>query len=82
MSQQTPKFKTKKGEVTVYGLACGYQQLFENKGKEVRLWHEGGPLYHVRLHDFNKGKRIFWDSFEKLGEARKRYNATKREISK
>jgi hypothetical protein len=74
------KIKTKSGELTPYALACGYIQQKEKEGKQVSLWNEGGPLYHVRLHDFNAGKRIFWESFERLTDARVLYKKTARSL--
>lgn len=81
----SPSFKTKTGRLTPYALACGYVELYETKPRETRgesltLWHEGGPLYHVRQHNHDNGKRIFWDSFEKLSEARKRFDKAKRDL--
>jgi len=76
----SPVFKTKSGQLTPYALACGYIEQFEFKNVHVNLWHEGGPVYQVRQHDFNKSERIFWDSFTKLTDARKRFNQAKRMI--
>jgi hypothetical protein len=64
------RFRTKAGNLTPYALACGYIEEKERGGVRVTLWHEGGPLYHVRKHDFNKGERVFWESFERLTDAR------------
>lgn len=68
------KFKTIKGELTHYALACGYIQTIENNGLGLTLWHEGDPMFHVRMHNHSEGKRVFWDSFERLTDARKCYN--------
>lgn len=54
-----------------HALACGYIQQFEQDAKRVTLWHEGGPVYHVRAHDFTSGQRITWETFETLTAARK-----------
>lgn len=71
------KFHTKKGHLTPYALLCGYIEQSEINNKRVTLWGECG-LYHVRSHDFNKHKRIFWETYKKLTDARKLYkNAIK-----
>lgn len=67
------KFRNKAGRLTPYALACGYLEQFERNGSRVTLWHEGGPLYHVRHHSDLHG-RVFWDSFETITAARKRYD--------
>jgi hypothetical protein len=67
------KFKTKNGNLTPYAFACGYVQEKESNGIKVKLWHEGGPLYHVMAFDFNRSKRLFWESFERLSDARAFY---------
>lgn len=71
------RFKTKSGELTPYALACGYIQEKENDGKRITLWHEGGQVYHVMLFDHKNHKRIFWESFERLTDARALYRKTK-----
>jgi hypothetical protein len=83
-------FKTvsKDGTLTAYGLACGYVEsewfnvnLPSTEGIKVTLWHELG-CYHVRAHDFDASKRIFWDSFRSLPEARKRYRQAISELKR
>lgn len=70
--------KTDNGRLTSYGLACGYIENKEIKpGIEITLWHEGGPNYHVRAHDFNTHTRLFWDTFTKLSRARNRFDTFK-----
>ena len=72
------KFRTKAGRLTPYALACGYIETQDDSGISTTLWHEGGILYHVRQHDHNNGKRVFWESFGRLTDARKCYdNATR-----
>jgi hypothetical protein len=65
------KFRTKAGRLTPYALACGYVERKSVDNVETTLWHEGGPVFHVRKHDFNVHSRIFWESFPKLSDARK-----------
>jgi hypothetical protein len=68
------KFKLSKGDISRYALACGYTQQREiSPGVQVTLWHEGGPCYHVRAHDFNNGVRLFWYTSESLTAARRAY---------
>ena len=69
------KFKTKSGRLTPYALACGYLEEKEKAGIRVQLWHDGGPYYQVKAFDHSKGKRIFWDSFERLTDARRRFSS-------
>ena len=70
------KFYNKNGTLTNYSLSCGYYEYQEKNGIRIELWKE--ECYHVRKHDFNIGKRIFWNSFDKLTDARKFYNKNKR----
>ena len=65
-------FKNANGDLSRYALACGYVQKREvSPGIEVSLWREHG-VYHVRAHDFENGRRVFWRS-GKLTECRKIY---------
>ena len=66
------KFKTNQGLLTPYALMCGYIEQTEINNKQVTLWADCG-LYHVRGHDFNDNKRLFWNIYEKLTTARKAY---------
>lgn len=64
----------KNGDLSVYGLACGYiQQRDIDHNVNVTLWQEGGPCYHVRAHDHNTGSRLFRHSTNSLAEARRVY---------
>ena len=74
------KWRTKAGDLTHYALACGYIQRFEQDAKRVTLWHEGGPVYHVRAHDFTSGQRITWETFETLTAARKYWRQVRTHI--
>lgn len=66
------KFKNARGELTPYALMCGYVQQVEKDGIQTTLWGDSNG-YNVRQHNFNEGKRIFWEDFTKLSDARKRY---------
>jgi hypothetical protein len=76
---QDSKFYNSQGRLTVYALACGYIELTEHNGQALSLWHEGGA-YQVRVHDHTTGKRILWDSFYSLLEARDRYDRAKKTL--
>ena len=69
------KFYNKDGTLTAYALACGYIETSEKNDIKITLWKEG--CFHVRKHDFNKGIRIFWKSFDNLTSARKFFNKNK-----
>ena len=66
-----PLFKTKTNRLTDYALSCGYIERLEKNEVSITLWKEG--CFHVRKHDYNKG-RIFWESFDSLPKARKFYD--------
>jgi hypothetical protein len=72
------KFKTKAGRVTRYALACGYIEEVTLGAIRLQLWNEGGPMLHVRAHDFAEHKRIFWDSFDTLTAARQCFDNFKK----
>ena len=72
------KFKTKDGYCTAYALACGYIDCSKRNGQDVHMYHDG--VYHVRGWDSEKHKRLFWDSFDTLTEARKAYKAKVRKL--
>jgi len=57
-----------------YALACGCIERKHYGNVQVTLWLEHGT-YHVRAHDFEQHKRIFWDSFRTLSQARKCFSA-------
>lgn len=66
----TYQIHNKNGDLSSYGLACGYQELEESREKSLSLWREGG--YHVCFFDHQTSEKI-WDVFEKLTDARKRF---------
>lgn len=84
-----PLFRNKAGRLTPYALACGYIEEFDTcpesprEGQTVKMWYESGlNPYHVRAHDFTTGKRLLWDCFATLTEARARFDRAKRNLSK
>ena len=84
------KFKTAKGQLTVYGFACGYVDSVrtETLNKEIYMEHSH---YHVRstinqspeLHSKFEGPTshafTIWETFShnELTQARKLYNKIK-----
>lgn len=76
-----PRFRTKAGRLTNYALGCGYVESVEIGSVSLSLWHEGGPCLHVRAHDHGENfGRLFWETFETLTDARRRFDRAKREI--
>ena len=76
----TDIFKTKTGFLTHYALACGYVQEFNFLDNRLTLWHEGGPSFHVRCHDFGNSKRVFWLTFDNLKNARIKFKQTVKQL--
>lgn len=77
------KFYLKNGELTAYSFACGYIQravIGGAGGVQLDLWREGA-CYHVRGHKYGEG-RLFWDSYDTLGEARKAFHKAKAQLRK
>lgn len=80
-----PRFRTARGMLTPYALACGYIQRasdtgeYRTAGRVLDLWHEGA-CYHVRAHDHANGSRLFWDSFPTLTEAREHWRTQRRAL--
>jgi len=81
-TQNPPKFRNKNGELSAYAFACGYVQQKDFGKINLSFYHEGGNCYSVQAYDFGKSEKIFWDSFEKLGDARKRFRQAVKELSK
>jgi hypothetical protein len=71
-------FYTAKGELTRYSLACGYIQRFETSKGECTLWMEHG-VFHVRQNN-SDASRVFWETYNKIGEARRKYNNSMRSL--
>ena len=72
MAEIKPRFFNKDGTLTTYAFACGYIETKEKNGISATLWLEHGT-WHIRQHDHNEGKRIFWASTNSLVAARKAY---------
>lgn len=72
------KFRNKNGDLNAYAFACGYIQFASPDGKESSKWENGKELYldgnwHVKHYVNNE--RVKWESFDRLGEARKYYQS-------
>jgi len=59
---------TNEGWLNLYALGCGYVECLDVEATSVRLWLEG--VFHVRVHDHGRMKRICWESFDTVEEAR------------
>ena len=73
MIQMVDKFRTKRGDLTPYALACGYIQVKDINNVRVTLWRSGDSVYHVQAHNVETHTRIFWKSSPRLTEARQWY---------
>lgn len=82
MSQlnKDPKFYNINGNLTAYALACGYIQFASIDGSEKERWNNGKELYmdgNFHVKKYKDGKRVLWESYDTLSEAREVYNAIK-----
>lgn len=71
------RFHDKRGQLTPYALACGYVQSYSRDDIATRLDHEGS-VFHVRTHDHRDNKRLAWETFTRLTDARREYARQKR----
>jgi len=67
------EIRTAAGRISAYGFACGYVESVYHGRVNVCLWSEHGT-YHVRAHDHENKRRVFWDSFRLLSDARKHFD--------
>jgi len=65
--------------LTSYQLSCGYVDVKSKNGFTHKLYREHG-VYHVRIFDENSGKRIEWNSYRLLTEARADFRAKRTHI--
>lgn len=72
-----PKFKTKRNRLTAYALACGYIERTTDKNTTTTLWMEH-TCFHVRKHNHQTGKRLCWDTFDKVSAARNHFDKMRR----
>jgi len=70
----SPNFYLSTGELSSYGLACGYVEKKEFDGYRISMWKEHNA-YHVQYFDKEEG-RFHWDVFDTLGKARQAYRKT------
>jgi hypothetical protein len=75
MSQ--PRFRTKKGQLSLAALACGYvdRHIQENNGKFKLLWMEH-QHFHV-MSGVTGQKYETWEVFDDLNSARIYFNKIK-----
>ena len=69
---------TDEGWLNEYALCCGYMESVEIEKVNLTLWQPspGNDQWDVRAHDHSAilGEgRIFWKSFDTLGEARQQF---------
>ena len=76
----SPQFRTSTNRLTPYSFQCGYIEKKVKSKTETTIWHEGA-YYHVRQHDFENHRRVFWESFETLSEARNLFNRQKGKLA-
>jgi hypothetical protein len=76
--KSTDKFHNQDGTLTNYAFACGYRQRAEVAGVSLQLWKEG--TWHVRATNNHTAQRLFWDCFDKKGDAVRRYNQELRRL--
>ena len=75
------RFRNKNGDLSPYAFACGYIQWQSADGTELGRYTDGKELYrdgavwHVK--QYTDGKRVSWDGFDVLGDARNHYNSIK-----
>lgn len=60
------------GQLSAYGLACGYVEKQEKNNIQTTFYKEH-DMFHVKTYDFNNHIRLAWESFESLTAARKNY---------
>ena len=73
----SPRFYLATGELSSYGFACGYVEVKEFDGIRLSMWKEHNA-FHVRAY---KNSYIqFWDVFDSVGLARKRYRKAIKEL--
>ena len=73
MTQKDPIFYTKDGFLTKYAFACGYVKRHTTETNIETVIYMEHNHFHVIQHDHQNNKRIFWDTFDTLTPAKKRY---------
>lgn len=74
------KFTLANGDLSTYAFACGYVQTYVLGNQELNLRHSGGSVYDLRGYDQSPFKRLFWETYESIGEARKAYRKRVKEM--
>lgn len=97
MSEQANKFKTKRGNVSLYALLCGYVQQYMPDGYKVGKWCtlEQDCVYRIELEGEGVrnviggntirdvyGQVRYSVAVESLTEARRKYALAKREVKR
>lgn len=81
------KFYNKNGDLSLYGLSCGYTENKRTEKKVIKLFEEHG-VFHVKTYDVNNtpgrvgclgiadDEELIinkWETFDKLTDARKMF---------
>ena len=74
----SPAFNIADGRLSAYAFSCGYMERKWDDHVRTTLYQEGG-VYHVRQSNYGVVGYVFWDTFDTLTEARKRYKRAIRE---
>lgn len=72
------KFKTKNGWLTVYALACGYVEEFDNGKARLTIELNGG--FQVKWYPYVQQGKMAWERFDTIVEARKCFKQYKKEM--
>ena len=74
----------KNGFLSSYGLSCGYVQKHITRDYEVQLYREHSTYNVKNIQTSEETNRtiIFWQCYETLNEAKKKYNLIKKNIQK
>lgn len=75
-----PKFRTTRGELTVYAFACGYIEEYNDSTNRVMLYLDG--TWHIKW--YHNGDIRVWNVFDRADykKARKYFNSLKRNLRK
>lgn len=76
-----PVFRTARGHLTAYALACGYIESFEIAGRHVSAGRDG--CFFVKHYDHGQANRagtgrVYWECPRTLTEMRREFARQKR----
>lgn len=73
------KTHTKNLDLTNYGLSCGYINRHEYD-KNVLQFYKEHNCFHVKYTNYNDTNKSYWNTFDRLTEARKAYKTELRKM--